>query len=278
MLLTRHSGQSAISGGLGAADAVFGTAVTAGGTAHVKGSWAQMVASTPYPAYGITLFVTSQHNTASANRRMLMDIGIGASPAVLIANLICGNVGTDNNASLRPQLYHFPIRIPAGSELSARCQSSVTSAVGRVVYWLHQYPIGDPTWYGSRVTTYGANEATSSGTDHTHANGSYATATQIVASAANPIRMLQVGFDLASDTTGNTKRGRLRIGVGSTPDYIAEHLPIHESTTFETVDFTSANFLLALMRFSIPAATRLVVSADMGGTGEARGYVLYGVD
>ena len=128
------------------------------------------------------------------------------------------------------------------------------------------------------MTDYGPDTSTSSGVSHTAGNNAYATATQIVASSANPIKALQVGTDLGTDTTGATKRGLLRIGVGAGPTYVASDLPYKESTTLETVDFSLANFLLSKMAFDLPAAQSLHISAMMNAAGEARGFAFYGVN
>lgn len=257
-----------------------GTTVTASGTTHTKGSYAQLIASTSRPSYGITIVI---HNVgvASTNARMLVDIAIGAaaSEQVIIPNLLAGNASAWNAASNGGTCYHFPIAIPSGVRISARCQASTASDTCNIIVWLHQARTAPGLWVGQRVTAYGVNTGTSTGTAHTPGStNSYATATQITSSTTNPIRYMQVGIDLASDTTGTSMRGMFRIGLGATPDYIIQHVPFGESTTVESMDTRVGNQILSRMGFSIPAASDVRLSAMVSGTGESRGWAIYGVD
>ena len=280
MLYVPRAGQSSVETNAGAGNAELGTSVAAGGSPHTKNTtYTTLVATTSYASYGILVGVGNVGTTASTNTRTLVDIAIGAaaSEQVIIPNLMAGQVGASNSASIGPQYYYFPIVIPAGVRISATSQSLAAADTVHVTVHLFQHQVPGK-WYGSRVTAYGANTADSTGTSHTHGNGSYATTTQLTASSTNPIKALQVGMDLLTDTTGVTKRGVLRIAAASSTNYIVSGLPIQESTTLETVAFTPANFILSQMSFNFPAGTYLGVGADMGATGEARGFVLYGVD
>jgi hypothetical protein len=263
--------------------AAEGTTITASATPHANGTWQQIIASTAYDSYGITVIVAGTA-TASANTRAMLSIGVGAaaSEQVLIPKLLCGNINTLVAASGNGVAYHFPLFIPAGTRLSGQLQAVVVSETVTVQLILHQWPIGREFWVGSRVTAYGVSadpDPDSLGISHTPGStNAYATATQIVASTTNPILAMQIGMGQASNASIVTTRGMVRIGIGSTPDYVAQHLPWKDSTTTESVDFNHANMVLAQMRFSIPAATRLVVSAMINGTGVARDWVIYGVD
>lgn len=279
MLFIPPQGLARIEDNVGAANAETGTTVTASSTIHTKGSYAQLIASTAYSSWGIFVMVGGLGTAASTNTRGLIDIAIGASSSEvdIISNLIAGQSGQSIGASIGPQMYFFPIVIPAGVRISARLQALISSDTATVAVRLCQFRIPGK-WYGSRVTTYGADTATSSGVSHTHGNGSYATTTQITASSTNPVRYLQVGADIATRTTGATKRGVLRIAGGSSTNYMVDGLPTRESTTLEQMEFTLANMVLSHMMFNLPAGSYLGVGADMGATGAANGYALYGVD
>jgi hypothetical protein len=264
----------------GTTSAEIGATVTANAaTAHTVGAWAQLDAATTYDAYGVTVSISALGTAASTNTRSLVNIAIGAaaSEQTIIPNLICGQAGSWNSGSIGPVMYHFPIRIPQGTRIAANLQSLALSDTATVNVWLHQFQVPGK-WYGQRVTAYGPNTATSSGVSHTHGNNAYATTTQITASTTNPIKYLQVGTDLLTDTTGGTKRGMFRIAAGSSTNYVLSGVPYRESTTLETTDFLHSNFLLSHMAFSIPAASYLGVGAMMNATGEARGWAFYGVD
>lgn len=276
-------GGSTLEDNQGTTSAAYGTSVAAGGSAHTKNTtYTTLIATTTYASYGITIFLGNVGTVASTNERALVDIAIGAasSEVVIIPNLICGNAADLGAASGGGcAAYHFPIYIPSGVRLSATAQALIGSDTVHVATFLHQHRRWPGAWVGSRVTAYGANTGTSSGVAHTSGStNAYATATQITSSTTNPIRYMQIGNDLGTDTTGATLRGLVRIGLGATPNYIVSDLPWCESTTLENTFFWPANFILSQMSFNIPAASDIRLSAMVSGTGEARGWVVYGVD
>jgi len=258
----------------------LGTSVAAGGVAHTKNAtYTQLIAATGYNAFGITIALADTA-AASARSNVLVDIAIGGagSEQVIIPNLIGGNASLWSTASHGPKMYFFPIFIPAGVRLSATAQAAIASDTVRVAVWLHQFPTGPDGFIGQRVTAYGIVSGQSSGTSHSPGNGSYAAATELVASCANPLKYMQMGFDLYDDTTGTTSRGLIRVGIGATPDYIVSELPYCESTSLESSINAYANMILSRMKFAIPSGTRLTVSAMRNVAAEARGWVIYGVD
>jgi hypothetical protein len=269
---------STISGAAGVGWA-NGITVTANTTTHQKGAYSTVVANTQYVSYGITVGFGGVQTSATTNTRMLVDIAVGdaGSEQVVIPNLMAGTAGLKNNSASQPQWYHFPIVVPRNVRISARAQASIsgdTVIVDAVLY--HSAFPGK--WYGSRVTAYTANTTGSTGLAHTAGTTDYAATTQLTASTTNPIKYMQVGHDLGTDTTANSQRRQLRIAVGNSTNYVATDLPIRESTTFETVDYTQTNFILSHMNFSVPAASYLGVGAWQNGTAEVRNYIIYGVD
>lgn len=280
MLYMPNAGQSAIQTITSVTNAELGISVTAGGSAHTKNAtYTTLVASTSYTSYGITIGLGNVGTAVSTNTRTLVDIAVGAasSEQVIIPNLLAGQVGASNSASSQPCYYHFPIVIGSGERISATSQSVTASDTVHVQIFLHQHPVPGK-WYGSRVTTYGADTAASTGTSHTHGSDVYATTTQLTASTTYPIKYLQVATDLLLDASGANKRGLVRVAAGSSTNYIVSDLPFRESTTLEYVDPTPANFILSHMMFNIPAGSYLGISAQMNGAGEARSWVIHGVD
>jgi len=256
--------------------------VTAHASANTKnGTYTQLIAATAYESFGIMVQLAGLQTAGSANQRCLVDIAIGGAGAeqVLIPNLTCGNVSDYLNAAGASAFYYFPIYIPAGVRVAATCQASTGGDIVNVAVRLYQFPIGPGRWFGSRVTAYGADTTNSRGTSHTPSQNAYAAATQLSASIANPIKYMQLGFDLLSDTTATTDRHLARIGYGAGPTYLASELPLRVSTTIEAVGFADANFILSHMNFNIPSGQSLHISAMRSVvTPEARGYVVYGVD
>lgn len=279
MLSSAPNGASLLEGSL-TTTASEGVTITSSATPHTKGSYTEIIASSARPAFGITVLIWGAQTAASTNNRGLLDVAIGAaaSEVVLVPNLMWGGTAVWSGVNISPAIYHFPLYIPASTRISAACQNVTASRTCTAMVWLHERNTGPDGWYGSRVYAYGASTGTSSGVSHSPGNGSYATATEIIASCDRPIRAMQLGLDMRTDTTGTTNRGLARIGIGSTPHYVAEHLPTFESTTLETTSCVLANTILATMRFNIPQSTRLVISAMRNATAEARGWIIYGCD
>ncbi len=280
MLYIPKCGQTHLEDHQGVTTNEYGVSVAAGGSAHTKNAtYTQLIASTAYDAYGISIFF---YATAVVSTRtgVLVDIAIGAasSEQVIIPNLIAGNAGTTNVVTGTGHGYYFPIMIPKGSRISATAQAFTASDTVNVHVYLHQHPMAEGAWYGQRVTAYGADTATSSGTSMSPGNDTYATPVSVAASTANPIKFLQLGTDLLTDTTASTSRGLIQISTGTTPDILANDLPYQESTTIESISFLHANLILSHMMFNIPAGVNLKVAAMRNATAEARGWVLYGVD
>lgn len=142
-----------------------GTTVTPG-TSNVKGSWVEVfdAAALTFDAYGIEININNNAQSAEA-RDTLFDIGLDASDTstftVFIANLI-GSMAS-------PRIgfnYYFPVFIRAGTQIG--CRASVNAATARTpavwlkLYGLPKYP--ELVRAGTYVDTFGAVEASSSGT------------------------------------------------------------------------------------------------------------------
>jgi hypothetical protein len=261
--------------------ATFSISVTANASANTLGTWTQLIATTTYASYGVMVSLAGLQTTASTNQRCLVDIGLGANPNeyTIIPSLTCGNVADYVAASSKGVHYYFPIYIPAGVRVSARCQASTGGDIVNVAVRLFQMPTGAGGWFGHRVTAYGADAANSRGTSTTPANNAFTTVQQITSSTTYPVKYLQMGYDLLSDTTGASTRMLAKIYLGNATSTLADMLPLKESTTIEAVDFTDANFVLSHMMFNLPAGSdlRVAISRD-AATPEARGVILYGVD
>ncbi len=278
MLYIARQGAATLQDNQGTTSAEHGTSVAAhASTAHTKNAtYTQLIAATAYEAFGIFVGVHA-NATASTRVSILVDIAIGGagSETVIIPNLIAGNQAASATTSLMGSHYFFPIRIKAGSRISATCQAGVAADTVNVGVHLLQHQVPG-AWYGTRVTAYGADTATSTGVSMSPGNNTYATDVNLSASTANPIKYLQIGTDLYTNTTGSTLRGLLRLTAGSS--VLAQDLPYAESTTLESTMFTPANFILSHMRLNIPAGVALKISAMRNAAAASRGWSAYGVD
>lgn len=119
----------------------FGTVVTPSATAHTKGSYAQLVASTSVDYMGFMLALDGQNGGATNARDYLVDLAIGGSGSevIIVPNHLSRWIaasGMNPNGSYGP----FFIPIPAGTRIAARCQSGGASggAIGVTVYGIYQ--------------------------------------------------------------------------------------------------------------------------------------------
>lgn len=133
---------------------LYGTTVTAGGSNHTKGSYAELTASTSEAAQAV---IVSVSNASTATRRFLFDIAVGAagSESVVLANIPFAN---GSPATTNCPSFYLPLGIPTGSRVSARCQCSVASTTVNVSVNL----IGGSS--SATVDSYGAVTASTNGT------------------------------------------------------------------------------------------------------------------
>jgi len=99
-----------------------GTTVTPSGTANVKGSYAQLTASTTRPIHALMVMVQGSTNThLSATYAVDIAVGGSGSETVIIPDHA---VVADTNEYLQPMspdFYPLSTAIPAGVRLAARC-------------------------------------------------------------------------------------------------------------------------------------------------------------
>lgn len=106
-----------------------GVLIDPGATAHTKGAYSQIVASTTYDhkafLVGFGLF------DEATNTYWLVDIAAGAaaSETVVVDNLILRRNGNARFPS--PVFYHLPLTVEAGTRLAMRCQCDLNTATVR---------------------------------------------------------------------------------------------------------------------------------------------------
>lgn len=254
-----------------------GVAVTASGSTNTKGSWAELIASTARDAVGLIVNIGRGH-TATAD--FLVDIGIGAasSETVLVPNL----KGDNGSNTLGPGQIFLPIGIPAGTRISARCQSTSASAVSRIqvvtMYgsWLTAPPLGRVTDYGTATGDSGGVSIDPGGSANT--KGSWA---QITASTTNPIRSMLV----AVGNQNNSSRGAatdwlLDVGIGGSgsEQVIVADWHVEVATSDDNLE----PHYLGPIPVNIPAGTRLAARSQasniLDATDRLFDVIAYGID
>jgi len=188
-----------------------GTATATGSsTAHVKGSWAQVIASTSANA---TALIVSVYDIGAngVNTAALLDIGFGASgsESVKIADIAVGGA----NASAVPfggLSFVVPLQVPSGTRIAARIQGVVTSETASV--FIQAVSTGDYTLAPTALDTIGTNTANSEGTGMSGASGTWV---QVTSSTANAYRGVVIIPSLAATVGITSLDTRFDVAVGA---------------------------------------------------------------
>jgi len=120
-----------------------GITVTGSATIHTKGAYATLVAATA--ARTQLVYIMLSDTSASAVRTdTLVDIAVGAagSERVILPNLLAGWKAGSQWAT---QTLVLPLRIPAGTRISARVQSITASKGVGIAIWRYEGP-NNPIW------------------------------------------------------------------------------------------------------------------------------------
>lgn len=175
----------------------YGTTITAGSPAHVKGSWTQITSSTTHPAKGITLLLNDVDIFGYLNQYgYLVDFAYdGIVNPTYLAKDVAVNVG--GASRYNGFNFYLPYTLPAGSDVRARVQSSQANATLEVAVYLHDFSWPNISSF-QRSETYGAVSGSSTSTQldpggTAHTKGSW---TQLTASTTSPIRWLVVNMGI----------------------------------------------------------------------------------
>lgn len=244
----------------------IGTIITGGG-ANTKGNYSsgELIASTTYDSYMISVIGAGTQTAATATNALL-DIGIGASgsESTIIENLAMGwTLG---------RAYNIPIYIPKGTRIAARCQGQIASETVGVAIWLHSGPSNPPWPVFSKLTSYGADTATSSGLAHTPGtSGAESTWTNIGSTLAQNTWgfMLGLGFN-GADTTLTAQSQHWEVGINST--MLAEFGCL--TWTNEEISGPYPDF--PYMQY-VASGTQMMIRAESSGTPESMRVILYGL-
>jgi hypothetical protein len=235
-----------------------GLAVTGSASAHTKGSYVQLIASTAEEYSGLMLTFGSSSICTG-----LLDIAIGSagSEQDIVPNIMfqTGVIG-----GLAGSATFLPLRIPAGSRIAARLQT-VAGGSQVVRFCL----LGFTGGYSSRpplgrATTYGVNTGTSRGTSidpgaSANTKGSFA---QIVASTANNIRALMICLGSQGNPAPTSTNWLIDIGIGPATEKVLV------ANLFMNSHLASGLFMPShyFLPVSIRAGTRVAARAQCGST------------
>lgn len=210
--LTGYSFQRGASiGGIGAVN------VPTGGTAHTKGAWTQVRASSGTDsATSLIRLYMGGHTSTGVASPALVDIGIGGSGSetVILENLDVGFHAT-------PLLLAIPFQIAPNTRLAARAQGARTAVNIATALDVEggESLIGSGVPSVSRWTTYGADTANSCGTSVTPGGtNTFGSWVQLGSATASDHDYWFPMFDFGADTavTSITYRVQLAVAANTT--------------------------------------------------------------
>lgn len=253
--------------------ASFGTQLTAHATnAHTKGSYTELISATSFDVYEIEIILTDAAAGAT-DTGFLVDIATGAaaSESVVIANLNGGHANFRGNEDVGGQKYRFPLRIVSGTRIAARCQAVNPNDTIQVGIWLRGGSTA-PDFYGSSVTTYGADTAASQGvvvTSGAGAKGNYAEITSATSAEHHFWTWGVAGADNALNSTAYIVD--LAKGAAASETDIDANRWVGTLATNEELSMMNTNGFY----HTIAASTRLAARA--WGDGQTLDVIAYGV-
>lgn len=223
--------------------------ITASATAHTKGSYAELIASTSFDAAGLLIMYTA----ASADLSYLLDVAIGAaaSEVIVVPDLLfCAE---DRLTSW----FFLPCEIPASTRIAARCQCSTGSSAMRVRAMPMSGGFYLPRSLG-QVVTYGADSGSSGGTAidaGASANTFPASYTQLVASTSEDLAALAI--NLGGNLNGSTADAAFEIEVAvgaSSSEVVALNVVLYSGSATDVQGPEPGGFWFPC---SIPSGSRL---------------------
>lgn len=246
---------------------------TAGGVAHMKGAWTEVISATTEPYTMVSLCIDSPTGSNTIDTSALLDIGVGAalSEVVVVPNLPVGYISVGNNI-----VYRFPLYISKGSRVAIRTQAAVALQTVGVVFVFGQLPDKGPS--PSRVVAMGVSTATSQGVavsvpGATNTKGSW---TEIIAATAEPFAGLLIGMQGASDTALGNHDCLLDIGIGAAGSEVVI-LPDMAFRASTNEGFRQGVPGANYVRRHIPAGARLAARWATVNTSNSIDVSLYGV-
>jgi hypothetical protein len=185
--------------------------LVSGSSPFTKGAWTQVLSATTADTAWI---LVQCDGDSGGGVSFAYDLGIGpsGSEVTIVSNLVSSQDGVDNT------VFMFPLSIPAGTRIAARCSSDAGADSGQIKALLFD-DIACSAHAGSVVDTYGFNAATNNGVTvdpgaAANSPGAYA---QITGSTTNDLAGFFLAFDGQGLTGGSGVRIRLLVDVAVGP-------------------------------------------------------------
>lgn len=236
-----------------------GTQIASAATDNTKGSYAELIASTAFDASGFSVLMANSSDRFDC----LVDIAVGASGSEqdIVSNYLLKMPNSSGSGHISG---FFPIRIPAGTRVSARWQTN-GGAIAHTVdvevvlassSFIPSKPLGKVTTYGADTTDSGGKTIDPGGTANT--KGSYV---EITSATTNPIKYLIIGFSANDNNSLSDFQFLYDIAIGESG---AEQVLIPDML----VATNSGEYIWHLkgLPCHIPTGTRIAVRSQCSGT------------
>lgn len=228
-------------------------------SAHTKGTWTELIASSSFDAETVIVTVGAQVGSNGVDTSTLLDIGVGASSSetVLIPDLFVG--GAAMGAT-----YEFPLAVASGTRVSARLQSGVSEQSVSLCVSLREagtHSAAATACTAMGVSSSGASDATqlpSPGTANTETAW-----TELVASTASTYTKLVVvvGFG-AGNAASSTGLVDIAVGAASSETPIISNIGYSMAAAETVTAFGACRWF----DVNIPSGSRVSVRHQNSGS------------
>jgi hypothetical protein len=244
--------------------------LTTGVTTHTKTAWTQLFASTAARA-GLMSINIQQQNVSAANNSTLIDIATGAagSETAILSDLAVGGA-TSAGGAYTGISFFVPVRIAAGTRVSARAQTAVASR--NVTVHMALYNLRSALTLPTSLDVIGTSTATSAGTAMSGASGTWV---QITASTSQLYRAILLIPSVGS-TSVTTVSTDMDIGVGAAgSEVVIGTVPMRFTSAEQAGNPIESPYLP--MAYQIPAGSRLAVRHRLASNPGGAAVCLIGV-
>lgn len=243
-----------------------GDSVVTGGASSTKGTPVQLIASTAFDAYWLSI-VASAYGAAGVASDGALDILVGAATEeVLIPNLLMGGCGGLGLALTHgPKQWDFPLYIPAGTLIAAQAAGRRLSTGVRVYVIVYGGDGCPKTRIGSKVTTYGMGTVPNGTAITPGASGVEGGHTEIVASTSEDHFALIPSFQTGNDTSQNLRGFNVDIGVGAAAEEILSQTYRYGTDSSECM---TGPFPCRPTFVDVPSGSRLTLRVSNSGTND----------
>jgi hypothetical protein len=244
--------------------------ITANTSAHTKGSYSELIASTSANA-GLLVLMVQDIAAAATNTATLIDVATGASGSetAIISNLAVGGALTTTGTA--GVAVAVPLQVPSGTRISARIQSVVTGGKTATAQVFLFDVGGDYATAPTSVDVIGGNTANSQGISFSGASGTWVQATASTSQAYRAVAIVP-----SMHSTGiATIAPQLDLGVGASGSEQVFGSTVASYSNNETVQ--SSPPYLSLFGRNIPAGSRLAVRHDIATSPTVYGFTLIGI-